>query len=221
MNEAYIYSDSGCATVIDAEVTHTYTCQYPFGPFSVLYARVSTSPTGTEGCTASTPAASPSVPASNPLTVCCNPTDTFTLVNLASDKCLDVTGGSTQTGTKLQQLSCASGDDNQAWILTTSGGSLVLTAEVSGLCLAGSGAAAGTQVEEDTCDESAAQQWSLHYVGKLQDTDGKSYDYYELASPDSTLNAEVADASTADGAPVQTATPTGNANQRWKLVPLQ
>ena len=221
LNEAYVYSDSNCVNVIDSEVTHTYTCQYPFGPFTVLYSRVSASPTGSEGCSASTPSASPSVPASNPLTVCCNPSEMFNLVNLNSDKCLDVTSGSTTSGTKLQQLSCASGDDNQAWSLSVSGSALVLSAKVSGLCLAGSGSAAGTQVEEDTCDQSAGQQWHLRYVGKLPDTDGKSYDYYEVTSPDSTSSMEVAGASSMDGAAVQTATPSGNANQRWKLVPLQ
>jgi hypothetical protein len=86
------------------------------------------------------------------------------LVNVMSGLCLDVSGGSTAAGTRIQQWTC-NDLPPQNWTLTAAtDGSFALRAENSGLCITTTGGQ-GTAIQQQPCDGSAAQAWTLRNVG--------------------------------------------------------
>lgn len=120
---------------------------------------------------------------------------------LGTGKCVDVAGGGTANGTKVQLLTC----DNtaaQRWTVGTDG-----TVRVFGKCLtaAGSGTAQGTKAQLYDCDQSGGQQWvALSGTGALMNKNaGRCLD-----SPSS---------STADGTQLQLWDCNGTDAQRWIL----
>jgi hypothetical protein len=99
--------------------------------------------------------------------------NTFRLLNVQSGQCLDVAGGATAAGSRIEQWTC-NGLAPQNWIFWQAvDGTFSLKAQNSGLCLtlAGGAETGGTLVEQDPCDGSAAQSWTLRQVGS---------GYYEL-----------------------------------------
>lgn len=86
-----------------------------------------------------------------------------TLVNQASNMCLDVEGHSADDGAKLQQYPCH-GEANQQWrLVPTAGGSVLLAALNSGRCAHPDGGRhdAGTDIRQITCVDAPDQQWLL------------------------------------------------------------
>jgi hypothetical protein len=87
--------------------------------------------------------------------------DTYTLINAATGKCLDVFGESRDDGAKVVQWSCK-GSANQLWQLAPAedGGS-ILTNVNSDKCLgvAGGDPNAGAAVVQQSCDNVPAQHW--------------------------------------------------------------
>ena len=122
------------------------------------------------------------------------------LVNPASDRCLSVpTGGSqTQPGLQLDIEDCA-GTPNQQWTLPFSG---TIASGRKDFCLnsAAGSAAQGNQVLVNECDGSPAQRWM--YVNQALVFDGKC------------LNI---DSATARGNLIDLAACAGGANQAWTL----
>ncbi|MER7460000.1 RICIN domain-containing protein [Micromonospora sp. NPDC126480] len=89
--------------------------------------------------------------------------DLVTLVNQASNLCLDVEGESNDEGAKLQQYPCH-GNANQQWrIVPTAGDRVLLAALHSGRCARpeNGGAEAGTDIRQATCAGVPEQQWQL------------------------------------------------------------
>jgi peptidoglycan/xylan/chitin deacetylase (PgdA/CDA1 family) len=79
-------------------------------------------------------------------------------IQIFGNKCLDVTGGATASGTKMQIWTCTGGDTNQAW--TLSGNTITWSGHSSCLDLTGGSTAAGNVVQIWTCTGGPNQQWT-------------------------------------------------------------
>ncbi|BBH68652.1 glycosyl hydrolase [Actinoplanes sp. OR16] len=114
-------------------------------------------------------------------------------------KCLDVAGGASSDGTKVQLYSC-NGTAAQNW--TRSGN----TVRALGKCLdvAGGGTANGTKAQLWTCNATAAQNWSPQADGSLR-------------NPQSGRCLDVSQNSSADGQQIHIWDCHGGANQKWTL----
>jgi hypothetical protein len=119
-----------------------------------------------------------------------------TFVNPNSGKCLDVTGGSTANFTKIQLWDC-NGGPNQKWEAASGGlvtGSSYAFQSLLGasscLDVDGDGAANGTQVDEYSCNGSAAQTFTIVGAGggaiSLRNANGKCVDLYSSGTSDGT-----------------------------------
>lgn len=81
------------------------------------------------------------------------------VVNLASDKCVDVAGGSQEAGAAALSYSCH-GDANQRWQQADAGGGYrTLAAKHSGQCLTAEGTTDGARVSQAPCEGLASQQF--------------------------------------------------------------
>ncbi|MFI2433087.1 RICIN domain-containing protein [Streptomyces sp. NPDC018693] len=135
----------------------------------------------------------------------------YVLVNRASGKALDVSGGSTADGASVQQWARHDGANQRFQFVDSGGGYYRLKAQHSGKLLDVSGAS--------TADGADLVQWS--------DTGGPNQQFRPADSPDGHIRlisrssgkaVEVQNASTADGAKVVQYTDWGGANQQWRLV---
>jgi glucose/arabinose dehydrogenase/PKD repeat protein len=120
------------------------------------------------------------------------------IVGLAN-KCLDVAGGATADGTKIQLYTC-NGSAAQNWTVAGS------TVKALGKCLdvAGGGTVNGTKAQLYTCNGSAAQNWAAG-------TDGS------LRNPQSGRCLDVSQNNSADGQQIHIWDCLGAANQKWVL----
>jgi hypothetical protein len=85
------------------------------------------------------------------------------LVNVATQKCADVSGGSTRPGALIHEWDCV-GDDNQLWGLADLGnGYYNLVNKNSHLCaeLPNDSGANGTPIEQEDCLGYLTEQWEL------------------------------------------------------------
>jgi type 1 glutamine amidotransferase len=118
----------------------------------------------------------------------------------ASGKCVDVNGGNTADGTKIQLWTCSSGATRQQWTVTGT------TLRALGKCMnvAGGSTANGAQLQLSACNGSGAQNWAAGANGSLVNSQsGKCLD----------ANG----ASSADGTQLIIWTCHGGTNQRWTL----
>jgi PKD repeat protein len=120
------------------------------------------------------------------------------IVGLAS-KCLDVAGGATADGTKIQLYTC-NGTTAQTWTVAGS------TIRSLGKCLdvAGGATANGTKAQLWTCNGSGAQNWAANADGSLR-------------NPPSGRCLDVSQNSSADGQQIHIWDCLGAANQKWVL----
>ncbi|GAB2791295.1 ThuA domain-containing protein [Amycolatopsis magusensis] len=123
-----------------------------------------------------------------------NPGTGGPIVGIGS-KCVDVNGGSTTDGAKVQLWTC-SGGANQAWTRTGQ------VFQALGKCLNANGTADGALVQLWTCNGSSSQNWSVQADGTLRNG-GKCLDANGGAS--------------ADGTQLITWTCNGGTNQRWTV----
>ncbi|MEJ2858562.1 MULTISPECIES: PQQ-dependent sugar dehydrogenase [unclassified Saccharothrix] len=114
-------------------------------------------------------------------------------------KCVDVSGGSTADGTKIQLWTCNSGT-NQQWTVQGT------TLRALGKCMdtAAGGTADGTNVQLVSCNGTTSQNWSVGTNGSLVN-----------AKSNKCLDAN--GASTADGTQLIIWSCHGGTNQRWTL----
>ena len=90
------------------------------------------------------------------------------IVGVPSGRCLDVIGGATQPGTRVQLWDCL-GDPQQAWIY--SGGQLQVYTGSQTLCLDAAdnqGGVNGSPIQVWTCRGTANQQWTAEPDGSLR-----------------------------------------------------
>jgi alpha-galactosidase len=128
------------------------------------------------------------------------------LVGASSNRCLDVNGGQTANGTKVQIWDCGNGA-NQRWTPTAAnelrvyGGTLCLDAYDNQT-------AAGTKVELWSCNGGANQQWRLNPDGTVTGVQsGLCLDVTGGNMPAGNVN----------GTQVELWTCNGGANQQWAL----
>jgi type 1 glutamine amidotransferase len=114
----------------------------------------------------------------------------------ASGKCVDVSGGSTADGTKVQLWTC-NGGTNQQWARNGN------TLRSLGKCMTVAGTADGSQVQLSSCTGSTNQNWSTQSDGTLRTSGGKCLD----------ANG----GSSANGTQLIIWTCHGGTNQRWTL----
>lgn len=84
------------------------------------------------------------------------------LVNVASNKCMDVYHGSTDDGAKVVVWPC-NGGSNQQWRPTPTGNAVALVSAGSGKCLdvPGRGQKPGEKLQQYGCNGTSAQLWLL------------------------------------------------------------
>ncbi len=90
------------------------------------------------------------------------------ITGVPSGRCLDVTGGATAPGTRLQLWNCL-GDPQQAWVYSS--GRLEVYAGGDALCLDADdnyGGASGTPIQVWTCTGKPNQQWTAGADGTLR-----------------------------------------------------
>ncbi|GAA4410398.1 lectin [Actinokineospora soli] len=121
------------------------------------------------------------------------------IVGVASGKCVDVAGGATADGTRVQLLSC-NGSAAQTWSRVGQ------TWQALGKCLdvSGGSTADGAVVQLWTCNGSGAQNWTAQSGGGL-------------VNPQSAKCLDASGGGTADGTRLIIWSCHGGANQRWTL----
>ncbi len=129
-------------------------------------------------------------------------------------RCLDLDGGSSREGARVQQWTC-NGGDNQAWSLRARAGAWQLVNARTAQCLDASVDAAGLldrgpSLGQRPCSDDPAQLWRAERAGNT----------FALRVPSGQC-LEVASQSRADGAALRLADCTGAANQRWQIESLR
>ena len=130
----------------------------------------------------------------------------YRLVAQHSGKAADVEGASTAAGAALVQWPAHDGTNQQFEFLDSGGGYRRIRARHSGLVLQGSGS--GGDVTQQVDSGAASQQWEV--VDHGDGTVG-------LVGRSNGLAMDVWNVSTEDGARISQWTPTGGANQRFRL----
>jgi glucose/arabinose dehydrogenase/PKD repeat protein len=117
-----------------------------------------------------------------------------------ASKCLDVAGGASADGTKVQLYTC-NGSTAQNWTVTPGG-----TVKALGKCLdlAGAGTINGTKAQLYTCNNTGAQTWAAQADGTLR-------------NPASGRCLDVSENNPADGQQIHLWDCLGAANQKWVL----
>ncbi|MDD4975799.1 MAG: RICIN domain-containing protein [Bacteriovorax sp.] len=78
----------------------------------------------------------------------------YSLKNAGSQKCLDITGGSSTNGTRIQQYDCIHGDPNQTWkLVSRSDGVWSFVSQISQKCL-------DFSAQQIFSDGNVVQQWN-------------------------------------------------------------
>ena len=138
---------------------------------------------------------------------------TYSLAVAKSGLCMDLVGGGSSPGTRVQQWGCAAGQTNQQWTLVDRGsGRFAVKSVASGLCLdvTGGSTASGTRLQQWGCgNDQANQLWRLKPARDHT---------YQIVSAGNGLCVSDAGASTAPGAAVIQETCSTNSNKRWSLT---
>lgn len=135
----------------------------------------------------------------------------YSILNLGTGKVLDVTGGSTQAGTQLQQWGYAGSSNQQFYVRSAGNGYWNLVAKNSGMLadVQARSTAEGAAVIQSASNGGTNQQWQLK-----QSTTGA----YNIVAVHSGKSLSVADANS--GSKIYQATDTASGNQRWFLNPV-
>ncbi|MBA3440306.1 MAG: RICIN domain-containing protein, partial [Pyrinomonadaceae bacterium] len=138
------------------------------------------------------------------------PTGYFEIVARHSNKCLDVSGGSTANGSVIIQWDCHGGANQQWQRVAVGGGYERLVAPHSGkvLDVSASSTANGARVHQQEFVGGANQQWLLESLGG---------GYYKILARHSGKALDVSGVSQANGAIVHQWDYVGGANQQWLL----
>jgi hypothetical protein len=135
----------------------------------------------------------------------------YNLVNVNSNKCVDVYYADTTNGARVLQWTC-NGGNNQKWKIEPVGTYYKLTAVHSGKVLDVSGAstANGATVQQWDFGNASNQLWSISKLGSG----------FQLVAVHSGKNLDVQNFGTADGATIQQTAYNGSTAQQFKLQAL-
>ena len=144
----------------------------------------------------------------------------YVIRNRNSFKCLDITGWSDADGGVLQQSACT-GAANQTFALTATGGSNQTVVDArytvkvahSGKCLdvPNSSLSDSVQLQQWSCNSTAAQQWDFTYVGNS---------LYEIKNANSGKCVDLRSGGTANGTVIQQYACNQSNPQRFKVTGL-
>lgn len=140
----------------------------------------------------------------------------FQIINQGSGKCIDLTGGSTSTGTILQQWGCSSGADYQKWnISDQGGGEFAIISKYSDLAMDVSGASKndGANIIQWTWTGGDNQKW----VFPEATTSGLDGSVFSLVNVKANKCLSVKNDSNDTGAIMVSNSCTGSAYQSWAL----
>jgi len=139
----------------------------------------------------------------------------YNLVSKTSSLTID-NGGSTTSGTALEQNSATAGNTNQQWRINSLGGGNYQLINLSiGMALdTGGSAVNGALVVQNVSSSTpiVSQGWSINSAGN---------GYYQLLSASSGMALDNGGSTTAGGSILQAVPVSGDANQLWQLVPVQ
>ncbi|MGH9841196.1 MAG: M12 family metallopeptidase [Blastocatellia bacterium] len=127
-----------------------------------------------------------------------------------SNKCLDVTGGSSADQSTLQQFGCHGGS-NQLWRLESAANNYYkIVSQNSGKCLDAPGGSRqdGAVIQQFTCHGGPNQLWRLESAGNS---------YYKIISQNSGKCLDISGGSLEDHAALQQFGCHGGPNQLWRL----
>jgi hypothetical protein len=139
-----------------------------------------------------------------------DPTASYTLVGVQSNKCVGPVGGSSASGVQLEIETCT-GTANQRWIPTAlSGGFFRWKNELNGLCIDVNGGSPfpGAAIIQWTCGTQTNQQWTV------TDVSGGSE---RMTARNSGLVLDVTGQGTADGTKVEQWFSNGGSNQHFVM----
>jgi hypothetical protein len=136
----------------------------------------------------------------------------------SEDETWNITGGvgATAAGTPLQIWNYGGTGNTNALFNATLGSSGYYTfaADNSGLCIDAPSTGSGVQLEQNTCNGSTAEAFSLVPNAGINSTS-----WYEVVNEASGLCATAAGGSTANGTAVQDSACTGASDQLWQFLP--
>jgi hypothetical protein len=139
---------------------------------------------------------------------------TYEVVAKCSGKALDVDGWSKSNGANVQQWTWGGDQDNQKWIITSTGDgyySIINKYSGLGLDVADWSTSAGGNIQQWAYGSQDNQKWAIE---KLSDG------YYKITNKYSSKVMDVSSSSTADGANVQQWGWNESSAQRWALTYL-
>ncbi|MFE2554424.1 family 20 glycosylhydrolase [Streptomyces sp. NPDC059352] len=96
-------------------------------------------------------------------TLTAEPDGSYSVKNVNSGLCMDVTGNSTTVGAAIIQWTCT-GNANQHWYVTAVAGGYTITSVSSGLLLTSAGTTDGSKITQQSGPASATQTWTLTQV---------------------------------------------------------
>lgn len=137
---------------------------------------------------------------------------TYKVIAKCSGKALDVDGFSTENGANVQLWTWGGNQDNQKWIITSTGDgyySIVNKGSGLGLDVTDSSTSAGGNIQQWTYSGRDNQKWAIE---KLSDG------YYKITNKNSSKVMDVSSSSSADGANVQQWDWNETDAQRWGLT---
>jgi hypothetical protein len=130
----------------------------------------------------------------------------------------NITGGvgATATGDTLQTWNYGGTGNTNALFAADPGssGDYTFVADNSGLCLDAPSTASGAQLEQNTCNSSTAEAFTL-----VPNSGINTSSWYEVVNEGSGLCATAAGASTANGTAVEETPCTGATSQLWQFAP--
>jgi hypothetical protein len=144
-----------------------------------------------------------------------DPTASYSMVGVQSNKCIGPIGGSSASGVQLEIENCT-GTANQRWRPDSMGGGFIRWRnELNGLCMDVSGGSPfpGAPVIQFTCGTQANQQWTVSDIAGGSDAGGSD----RMTARHSGLALDVTGQGTAAGTKIEQWFSNGGSNQHFVI----
>jgi hypothetical protein len=144
-----------------------------------------------------------------------DPTASYSMLGVQSNKCIGPIGGSSASGVQLEIENCT-GTANQRWRPDSMGGGLIRWRnELNGLCMDVSGGSPfpGAPVIQFTCGTQANQQWTVSDIAGGSDAGGSD----RMTARHSGLALDVTGQGTAAGTKIEQWFSNGGSNQHFVI----
>lgn len=144
---------------------------------------------------------------------------TYIILNVNSQKAIDVKGSSDSSGANVQQWT-KNNSDAQVWALDKQSNGWQIICSLTGKSLDVSSVASGQNVRQWSDNNSANQRWDVETDGKTYTYNSKSYNSYLIkAHSNTSLVLDVESGSTSAGANIRLYSSNNSNAQRWILIP--